>query len=421
LTAVTRAAIAAADGGRLVDRALADPTLGSALGAGPVTVVAAGKAAARMAERALSGLQGRVERGLVTTLGVGPALARMAIARTEHPAPGAGSLAAGRAAIELVRSAPSNGSVLVLLSGGASSMIALPLPDVSLDDKARTTVALMRAGADIIALNTVRKHLSAIKGGRLAAAASGRMLALAISDVVGNDLSAIGSGPTVPDPSTFDDALRIVEGVGVAGQIPRRALAVLERGARGLLAETPKPGSRIFDAVATRLIGSGEDALDGAAREAARLGYSVACLRDPVVGNAREAGERLVMAVERALAEMERPACVLSSGETTVMVKGQGRGGRSQELALAATASIDRLGEAVMGSFGTDGIDGPTDAAGARVDPTTLERAARLHLAPPEDWFARNDTYEYFRALGDLIVTGPTGANVGDVQVVLAG
>jgi hydroxypyruvate reductase len=372
-----------------------------------------------MAERALGRLAGRVERGLLACQDTSPALAGLTTVRTEHPTPGTGSLRAGFEAMRLVRSTPPEGTVLVLLSGGASSMLALPLGDLALDDKARTTIALMRAGADITALNTVRKHLSGIKGGRLAECASCRVLALAISDVVGNDLSVIGSGPTVPDPSTFDDALRVVDALGVASRLPRSALAILDLGARGLVAETPKPGSVAFERVTTRLIGSVEDAISGAAREAARLGYSVARVTDPVIGDARGAGERLVIAIERILADVARPACILSGGETTVKVRGQGRGGRNQELALGAAASIHRLGAAMMASFGTDGIDGPTDAAGALVDPATLDRAARLRLGSPDDWFERNDTYEYFRALGDLIVTGSTGSNVGDVQVVL--
>jgi glycerate-2-kinase len=301
-------------------------------------------------------------------------------------------------------------------------MLAVPLEGLSIEEKARATREVMHAGADITALNTVRKHLSAIKGGRLAAAAgASRMVALVISDVVGNDLSTIGSGPTVPDASTFEDALGLLDHLGVGERFPRRALRVLQRGAHGDLPESPKPGAPSFGAVTTRLIGSLSDAIDGAAREAARLGYSVTRLEKPLVGNAPEAGARLVATIEPMLAGLARPTCVLSGGETTVRVKGRGRGGRNQEVALGAAASVHRLGPAILASLGTDGVDGPTDAAGASVDPTTPGRAERLGLAPPDDCLARNDTYPYFAALGDLIVTGPTGANVGDLQVVLVG
>jgi hydroxypyruvate reductase len=245
------------------------------------------------------------------------------------------------------------------------------------------------------------------------------MVALVVSDVVGDDLSSIGSGPTVPDPSTFEDALRIVGRFGKEQEIPDPVLTLLEQGVRGGMPETLKPGSSAFNGVTTRLIGSVKDAIEGAAIEARRLGYSVARVSGPIVGEARESGARLMAVIEPMLADIDRPVCVLSGGETTVRVQGPGRGGRNQELALGAAISIARLGTAVMASVGTDGIDGPTDAAGAIVDSTTLDRANRLHLAPPEEWFARSDAYEYFKALGDLILTGPTGSNVGDLQVVL--
>jgi hydroxypyruvate reductase len=372
-----------------------------------------------MAMGAMRCLDRRVARGLVTTLDESPSLAPLTTVKTEHPVAGAGSLAAGRRAVELAESAPARGCIVVLISGGASSMLSLPLPGLTVEDKARASLELMRAGADISALNAVRKHLSAIKGGRMAAVASGPMLALVISDVVGDDVSIIGSGPTVPDPTTFVDALRIVDRYAVADRLPRSVFAVLEQGARGLIPETPKSGSAVFQSVTTCLIGSVSDGIDGAAREARRLGYSVARLTDPVVGSAADAGARLVTTIRPMLAGLRRPACLLSGGETTVTVRGHGRGGRNQELALGAAQSIRDLGQAILASVGTDGIDGPTDAAGARVDRTTLERAASLGLADPSHWLDRNDSYAYFEALGDLIVTGPTGTNVGDVQVVL--
>ena len=419
MSAILHAAIEAADGGRLIDRALRDPAIQTTLDAGPLTVIAAGKAAARMAQQVIAAMPGRVARGLVTVLGPSPQIAPLRVMRTEHPAPGPGSEAAGQIALELVRDAPHDGCVLVLLSGGASSMLALPVAGVSLDAKAQTTVNLMHAGADITELNVVRKHLSRLKGGHLAAATDARTLALVISDVVGDDLSVVGSGPTVPDPSTFGDAIAVLDRYGVTDIVPPGVWETLSRGRRGRLPETPKPGSSVFNRTTSRLIGSADDAIEGAVREAVRLGYGVARLGHAVTGEARTVGAGFVLEIEPIVARLPQPACIVSAGETTVRVRGTGRGGRNQELVLAAAENLERLGVAAMASIGTDGVDGPTDAAGAYADVTTRRRARQMGLESAASYLDRNDTYEYFRALGDLIMTGPTGSNVGDLQVVL--
>jgi hydroxypyruvate reductase len=306
----------------------------------------------------------------------------------------------------------------VLLSGGASSLLALPVPGVTLDDKRDAVQALMHAGVGIGDLNCVRKHLSAIKGGQLAAAARSAMT-LAISDVhhpVEDDPSVIGSGPCVGDPSTFADALAIARR---AEGMPPSVVRHLERGAAGLIDETVKPGDPRLAHSDVHVIGNRHTALAGAATAAGELGYCVHEIADAVHGEAREAAMRFISDARDRLADNARPACVLAAGETTVTVKGRGRGGRNQEFALAAASLLPALEEwAVLASAGTDGTDGPTDAAGAIADSRTVERAhaAGLDLTAS---LRDNDAYPLFASLGDLIISGPTGTNVGDVMVLL--
>ena len=339
-----------------------------------------------------------------------------------HPIPGADSERAGRRALALASSLGEGETLLVLLSGGGSAMMAVPASGITLEDKRQTTDRLLKAGADIYDLNTVRKHLSGIKGGWLAAVAAGPSRTLAVSDVIGDDLTVIASGPTVADSSTFEDAVAVIKRFGGTGAFPPPVVSRLIAGQRGAVAETPKPGDvRLRDATAI-VIGGRRDAMAGAASQADALGYAVVCLDDPVTGEARTvSGPHLEIALAAAKAR-GRPTCVISSGETTVRVVGGGRGGRNQEFVLAAVGSLAGLDvPAVLASVGTDGIDGPTDAAGAVADPTTLERARRSGIADPDAFLADNNAYAFFSALGDLIQTGPTGTNVGDLQVVLVG
>jgi hydroxypyruvate reductase len=385
-------------------------------------VIAAGKAAVPMA-RAARGLFGDlIQAGLI--VGVEPAAdleqrGRFQVIVGGHPTPSAASERGGRRALELAASLRSDETLVVLLSGGASALMAVPADGVTLEDKQAATRQLLRAGADIHALNTVRKHLSAIKGGWLAARASGSCLAFAISDVVGDDLSVIGSGPTVPDASTFRDALDIIRSFGGEDAYPRAVIDRLANGAQGQVPETPKPGDSKLVRAQTTVIGGRRNAMEGAIHEAESLGYHVIRIDDAVVGEARVAGPSHLRAVVAKAASTGRPACVVSSGETTVRVAGDGKGGRNQEFALACADALAAIGgTAVMTSVGTDGIDGPTDAAGALVDSTTLERARAARLQP-QAFLERNDSYQFFQALGDLVQTGPTGTNVGDLQVIL--
>lgn len=339
--------------------------------------------------------------------------------------PTEGSVIAGRRARALAAAVPGEGTLVVLLSGGASALMALPADGIALDDKVRVTEILLRGGAAIDALNAVRKHLSAIKGGRLAAAMTAPSRTLAISDVVGDDLAVIGSGPTVADASTFADALAALDRVADRSAWPAAVTRRLVQGAAGALTETPKPGDARLARHHATVIGGRRDAMAGAADLAARRGYTTIVLEAPVTGEARHAVVEHLGQVAALLASgagrSTRGLCVISSGETTVRVTGRGRGGRNQEFVLAGLEHLPGLGPfAACASVGTDGVDGPTDAAGAIGDATSLARAAAAGLAPAGDFLQQNDSYHFFRAMDDLVVTGPTGTNVGDLQVVLA-
>ena len=402
---------------------------------GDVWVIAAGKASRSMSEFAVEALGHRLKGGIVVmpeapdlkagpttgnaTPSVGPTLrsgASLQVFRGGHPLPDEGSLAAGRRALDIAASSREGDTLLVLLSGGASALMACPAEGLSLDDKRDTGARLLAAGADIHAVNTVRKHLSALKGGRLAVAAPATLVTLAISDVVGDDPGVIGSGPTAPDNSTFADALGVLERFGGLAVFRPAVVSHLERGRAGDVPETPRSDHPKLARSAYRVIGNRLDVMRGAAAEAERCGYRVVVRDEPVIGEARESADRLVNELARHLPSAT-PLCFISSGETTVRVVGSGRGGRNQELALAAAEPLSQLGVEVAGaSMGTDGVDGPTDAAGAIVDHTTWARARSLGL-DPDAALSRNDSYSVFDALHDLIRTGPTGTNVGDLQV----
>jgi glycerate 2-kinase len=335
-----------------------------------------------------------------------------------HPAPNAASETAGRRALTIAAESRADGVLVVLLSGGASAMLAVPAAGLSLADKVDTARALMNAGAPIAELNCVRKHLSAIKGGRLAAAAA-RSVTLAISDVhgpVADDPSVIGSGPTVADPTTCADAVEIVTNAGLMPVLSRAVIAHLERGDN----ESPKPGDSRLAASSYHVIGNRQMAMEGASEAGRARGYTVRVVLPATEGEARDAGAAFAAAALRDVAG--GPLCVIGSGESTVKVRGAGRGGRNQEFVLGALGAIDSLAprprSLVLASVGTDGIDGPTDAAGAVVDHTSSARARECGLHP-DAALAANDSYHFFAALGDLIQWGATGTNVGDLHVLL--
>ncbi|MGQ0732953.1 MAG: glycerate kinase type-2 family protein [Acidobacteriota bacterium] len=419
MLAIARGAIDGASSSRAVARALESSDLGSL--DRPVHILAAGKAAGAMASEAARVFGDRA----ATIVAVGTHRPKALAGQVEwreagHPLPDERSVAAGERALELAASVPPEGHLLLLLSGGASALLAMPAPGITLDDKRRTIDGMMRAGADIQALNTVRKHLSSLKGGRLARRCRGRTTTLALSDVLDDDVSVIGSGPGVADASTWADA-QLALAMWSSHPHPAAVTARVSAGMAGLLEDTPKPGSPGVSRAAGRIIGSRRDALIGASDVAAGRGYRVTVLDQPIHGEARDAAPRWLGA---ALAAAERSAgrtCVLSAGETTVRVTGAGKGGRNQEFVLALAETVSRLGRrVVIASIGTDGIDGPTDAAGAVVDPGTVDRAGALGLAAPRVYLDGNDSYAFFEALGDLVDTGPTDTNVGDIQIMLA-
>ena len=355
-----------------------------------------------------------------------PRPSRIAVAEAGHPVPTPASAAAASGALALAEAAGPDDLVVALVSGGGSALWGLPPAGVSLDEVGQTTRLLLENGVPIDDINTVRKHLSRISGGRLAlAAAPARVLAFVLSDVVGDDPAVIASGPTVPDPTTFADARAVLRDAGLMEAVPASVRAYLDGGAAGAVADTPGPEHPAFGMVTTRVIGTNGTALAAAAREAARLGYVVDRVEPEVEGEARAVGRRVA---DAALAmRAGRPTCRLWGGETTVTVVGTGRGGRNQEVALAAalalgpSTSSGQAAEAgaVVLSGGTDGVDGPTDAAGGWASPGTAGAIRQAGLDPAER-LRDNDAYAALDAAGALVRTGPTHTNVADVIVALA-
>ncbi len=424
LTAIFRAALAAVDAEAAVSRVLQrdGATLsiaGRALAPNArLVVLAAGKAATAMAAAVEAVAADRIVGGLaVTKDGHGRALARIAVRESSHPVPDARCEAAAREAMTLAATARPDDVLLVLLSGGASSLLACPLPGLALEEIAATTAAMLAAGAAIRELNIVRKHLVEVAGGRLAQTASARRIeVLVVSDVLGDPLDVIASGPCAPDPSTFADALAVLGARALRDRIPPRVLAHLEAGARGERAESPKPGRARFARVCTTLIASIGDALRAAEAAAREQGVRPITVSAKLQGEARVAGRRLA-ALARSVAPAVEQACLLVGGETTVTVRGAGRGGRSQELALAAAIEMTGCERATLLAAGTDGSDGPTDAAGAFADGATVARAASRGIDAASA-LADNDAYGFFAQEGGLLRTGPTGTNVMDLVLI---
>ena len=381
-----------------------------------IRAVAAGKGAAGMATAVEARLGPRLVEAVLTA-DAGPDRWR-AIAGS-HPRPSSASDAAGRAALALADATRAEGGLMIVcLSGGASAMLAVPAPGLTIEDKAAVTRVLLAAGLDIGEINLVRRHLSAIKGGHLAARA-GRSLTLAISDVctpVEDDPAAIGSGPTVGDDRSFADAIAMLARHGVLTELPLAVQRHLEAGAGGRAAGPVRRADVRLRAAAYRVVASRHDAMGAAAAAARDLGYETTVRPAPVVGEARAAGRDL-----GAFSPSSRPACVISSGETVVVVRGGGRGGRNQELAAAALEPLAAQAPAVLASIGTDGRDGPTDAAGAFVDSAMWARLGPDAVALRDTAIETNDCYPFLDRLGALIRTGPTGTNVGDLQVLLLG
>ncbi|HTX53007.1 MAG TPA: glycerate kinase [Candidatus Baltobacteraceae bacterium] len=390
-----------------------------------VVVVGLGKAGASMAGAIEEILGERISRGLVVTkYGHVQPTKTIRLHEAGHPVPDAAGLAGAQALLDQVTGLRPDDLVLVLISGGGSALTPAPVAGITLAEKQALTKALLACGADIREMNTLRKHISRIKGGQLArAAAPARVFTLILSDIVGDPLDAIASGPTVPDPTTYADALRILDKYRVRGEIPASIRTHLEAGAAGQHAETPKPEDPLFGRVKSLMVASNIQALEAAESEARRLGLQAMILSSFIEGETKEIARMhaaLAMEVRASGHPMSAPVCLITGGETTVTLKGKGKGGRNQEFALAAGLDIAGMPDVVIFSAGTDGTDGPTDAAGAVVDGSTAERARALGLNPRAA-LDGNDAYPFFEKLGDLVITGPTRTNVMDVRLVLVG
>ncbi|HXN48723.1 MAG TPA: glycerate kinase, partial [Bryobacteraceae bacterium] len=429
--AIFRAALQAADPVAAVRRHLR--LIGETLVAGGrqyplrsfdrVWVVGAGKASAAMAS-AVEGLLGkRIAGGLVNVkYGHGARLRRIEVNECGHPLPDEQGVRGATRIAGIVEQAGRRDLILCLISGGASALLPLPAPPITLEEKQAVTQMLLRSGASIHEMNAVRKHLSAIKGGQLARLARpAKVISLLLSDVVGDQLDVIGSGPTAPDPSTFADARSVLEKYGLSKNVPASVRHRIAAGVRGSLPETPKAADPAFRRARNFIVGSNRLAIDAAEAKARQLGYEPVVLSTTMTGEAREVA-RVHAAIAREVAASgrpaKRPACLISGGETTVTLRGSGVGGRNQEFVLAAAVDLAGSPGMVVLSGGTDGTDGPTDAAGAIADGSTVAAAAAKGL-DAQRFLDENDSYHFFEAAGGLLMTGPTRTNVMDVRLVL--
>lgn len=393
---------------------------------GKLIVIGAGKAASRMAQVIEERFGDRITAGLVVTkYGHGLPLRRIRQVEAGHPIPDAAGVAAVEEMRQLLTGLKPEDIVLCLMSGGGSALWPAPAEGITLEQKQQVTSVLLKAGATILELNAIRKHLSSVKGGQLASwAAPAHVISLIMSDVIGDPLDFIASGPTAPDTTTFQEALSIVRKYAV--DIPHAVEERLEAGARGQIPDTPKPGDRVFDNVDNIIIANNQLLVDAARKKAQALGFQTLILGTELEGEARDIARVFAAAareIHRTGNPLSRPACLLAAGETTVTVRGQGSGGRNQEMALAwamamAARSVDS--PCCFASVATDGTDGPTDAAGGLVDPFTCARAVKLGLSPAR-YLQSNDSMNLLKATGDLIVTGPTQTNLMDIQILLVG
>jgi len=390
-----------------------------------VFVLGAGKASAVMAAAVEHLLGKRVTGGLINVkYGHTARLKRIELNECGHPVPDAAGVAGARRIMDIARRAGENDLVICLISGGASALLPAPAPPITLEEKQQVTRLLLACGATIHEINAVRKHISEVKGGQLARLAyPARVLSLLLSDVIGDPLDVIGSGPTAPDASTFADALAVLDKYGLRERVPAAVRERLERGAAGRIPETPKADDPVFERTQNLIVGNNRTAVDAAAKIARVFGFRPLVLSTMIEGETREVA-RVHAAIVREILASGRPArppvCLISGGETTVTLRGNGLGGRNQEFVLAAAIELAGLPDVVVLSGGTDGTDGPTDAAGAIADGATQARAERIGL-DARRMLADNDSYHFFEPLGDLIKTGPTNTNVMDLRLVLIG
>ncbi len=388
-----------------------------------ILVIGGGKAASPMARALEDRFGSRIAKGLVVTkYGHDMPLETVQLREAAHPVPDEAGEKGARDILSLLEDVTEEDLVFCLLSGGGSALLPLPAPGITLPEKQATTRELLASGATIHEINAIRKHLSAIKGGGLAKAVwPGTLVSLILSDVIGDDLDTIASGPTVPDRSTFRECLEILDKYNLKERVPESVLARFRRGTRGDEAETPKAGDPVFEKTQAVIVGSAGMSLTAAREEARRRGYNTLVLSSMIEGETRDVA-RVHAAIGKEILKtgqpVSRPGCVISGGETTVTLRGKGLGGRNTEFVLAAAMEIGGLPQVVVFSAGTDGTDGPTDAAGAVADGKTLARAEEQGLSAAR-YLADNDSYHFFEALGDLVKTGPTMTNVMDLRIVI--
>lgn len=390
-----------------------------------VFVIGGGKAGGRMAEAVEEILNERIEDGVVN-IPKGTRsffrVKRIRLVEAGHPLPSEEGMRGAERMVEIAENACERDLVLCLISGGGSALMPLPRGNISLADKLLLTERLLKSGADIREINVVRRHLSSLKGGWLAKKAyPATVVTLVISDVVGDPLEAVASGPTFPDPTTFRDAIAILRKYGLWDETTVNVKEFLEAGAENRIAETPKPGDRAFDKVYNFLVGNNRTACLGGLERLRRDGVNALYLTSYVEGEARQYGLFLSALAKEILSSghpISKPAAIFAGGETTVKVLGSGRGGRNQETVLSAAMKIEGLAGAVVTSVATDGIDGSTEVAGALADGETVKKAAEMGLNAGS-YLNNNDSYSFFSEVGDVILTGPTGTNVGDVAVVV--
>ena len=393
---------------------------------GRIFVVGAGKASGAMAEAVESILGKRIVDGVVNVQ-KGTVqnfkTRRIKLNEAGHPIPDEGGLKGAKSILKLLENLKEDDLVICLISGGGSALLPLPAGGITLAEKRSVTNSLLKCGATIDEINVVRKHISEIKGGRLSKYAyPATLICLLISDVVGDPLPSIASGPTAPDPSTYSDAVEILKRYGIWDQIPPMVREHLNNGLKGKAPESPKPDDPCFKKVHNVILGSNRIALKAADAKARELGLNSLILSSFIEGEARHVGTVFAsLARESVVSEgvLRKPVVVLAGGETTVTVTGTGIGGRNQELVLSASLRIKGLEGVVVASSGTDGLDGPTDAAGAIVDGSTVKLAQEKGMNPV-NYLGNNDSYNFFKTLGDLIMTGPTGTNVNDIIILVS-
>jgi hydroxypyruvate reductase len=388
-----------------------------------IYLIGAGKAGGPMAQAVEEILGDRVTGGLINVkYGHTAELSRVKLTEAGHPVPDEAGLQGSDAILELGSKVGERDMVFCLISGGGSALLPLPAEGISLKEKQETTKALLACGATIHEVNAIRKHISRVKGGGLARAVyPGTLISLMLSDVVGDDLDVIASGPTVADKSTFEECMKIIEKYDIGESVPKAVLVHLQQGVEGTIPETPKPADPVFARTQSVIVGNNLACIEAAEETARGLGYSTLVLSTMIEGETKEVALVHVGIAKEVLKSghpISPPACLLSGGETTVTISGRGLGGRNQEFVLAAAIGLNGQEGIVVVSAGTDGTDGPTDAAGAVADSHTVQRAEALGLSPT-DSLSNNDAYHFFEKLGDLVKTGPTNTNVMDLRILL--